>query len=60
MISEFDTNVSSTQGGSGSGMSTKTIVTIVLVVGIAYLGYRFVLKPMLDKRKEQQEDEYDD
>lgn len=59
MIKTFDTSFSapSTTGGSGnSGNSTKTILTIVVVLAIAYVGYKFVVKPMLDKRKETSEE----
>jgi|LakMenEpi03Aug12_release.lakeMendotaPanAssembly.Ray.scaffolds.fasta_scaffold5193117_1 hypothetical protein len=54
MIKKFDTSF----GGSGSGStstgssSSKGIITLIAVVGIAFLGYKFVIKPMLDKRDE--------
>jgi|688.fasta_scaffold727511_2 hypothetical protein len=55
MIKTFDTSFSapsSVSSGSGSGSSTKTLLTIVVVLAVAYVGYKFVLKPMLDKNKE--------
>lgn len=63
MIKKFDTNFSSTPvatGGSGtstsggSGNSTKTLITIAVVLVVGYLGYKYVVKPMLDKKKEEQ------
>lgn len=54
MIKKFDTSF----GGSGSGStstgssssSSKGIITLIAVVGIAFLGYKFIVKPMLEKR----------
>ncbi len=52
MIKIFDTSF----GGSGSGSTTtstsssKGIITLIAVIGIGYLGYRFIVKPMLEKR----------
>lgn len=52
MIKKFDTSF----GGSGSGStstgssSSKGIITLIAVVGIAFIGYKFIVKPMLEKR----------
>lgn len=58
MIKTFDTSLSGTAMGSGtsatSGGSGKKIITIVVILAIAYLGYRFVLKPMLNKNSEEE------
>jgi peptidoglycan/LPS O-acetylase OafA/YrhL len=51
MIKKFDTSFNSTSSATSSG--TSGIVKLVLVVGLAYLGYRFIVKPMLDKKKQQ-------
>ena len=58
MIKSFNTNASapSTTMSSGttasSGNMNKAIMILALI-GVAYLGYRFVVKPMLDKKKEE-------
>jgi Tfp pilus assembly protein PilO len=55
MIKKFDTSF----GGSGSGStntgssSSKGIITLIAVVGIAFLGYKFIVKPMLEKRENE-------
>jgi hypothetical protein len=52
MIKKFDTSF----GGSGSGStstgssSSKGIITLIAVVGIAFIGYKFIVKPMIEKR----------
>jgi peptidoglycan/LPS O-acetylase OafA/YrhL len=51
MIKKFDTSFNSTSSATSSG--TSGIVKLVLVVGLAYLGYRFIVKPMLDKKKQK-------
>ena len=67
MIKKFDTSfasvppVTATGGGTpppstpegGKGKS-NTLLYIVLGGVVLYLGYRFIVKPMLDKRKEEQ------
>jgi hypothetical protein len=50
MITKFDTSSATPTSKSGGGMS---MVTIVLIAVAAYAGYRFVLKPYLDKNKEE-------
>lgn len=55
MIKSFDTNFSTASGvttTSGTG-SMKKVVMVVALIGVAYLGYKFVLKPMIDKNKEE-------
>ena len=58
MIKSFDTNFSATPSvassstGSGTG-SMKKVIMVIAVIGVAYLGYKFVVKPMLDKNKEE-------
>lgn len=67
MIKKFDTSFTSvppvipTDGGTtppstlegGKGKS-NTLLYIVLGGVVLYLGYKFIVKPMLDKRKEEQ------
>ena len=60
MIKKFDTNFSSpasaggSTGGTTSGNGSNTIVKALLVVGALYLGYKFIVKPMLDKKKSEE------
>jgi len=68
MVKKFDTSFASvppvtpTGGGTpppvtpegGKGKS-NTLLYIVLGGVVLYLGYKFIVKPMLDKRKEEQE-----
>jgi hypothetical protein len=59
MIKSFDTNFSSTPSGAGSSTSgsgtgsMKKVIMVVALIGVVYLGYKFVVKPMLDKNKEE-------
>lgn len=52
MIKKFDTSfVGSGSGSTSTGSSSsKGIITLIAVVGIAFLGYKFIVKPMLEKR----------
>ena len=60
MIKSFNTigsapavgTVTSSGTTTGSGGMNKAIMVIALL-GIAYIGYRFVVKPMLDKKNEE-------
>lgn len=52
MITKFDTNVSS----SGSSKGTGLLKWVVLGLGL-YAGYKFVLKPYLDKKNQSKTDE---
>lgn len=59
MIKKFDTggfsapnSGTTATSGSGSG-SMKKVIMVVALIGVAYLGYKFVVKPMLDKKKEE-------
>ena len=59
MIKKFDTGsvatapISGTPSTGGSTGSTKKIIVFLAVIGVAYLGYKYVVKPMLDKNKEE-------
>ena len=48
MITNF--NTPQVGGSKGGGMS---ITTVILLLAGAYVAYRFVIKPMLDKKSEE-------
>jgi hypothetical protein len=53
-IAKFETGAPEIQGTStSSGGSSKTLITIAVIGLIAYLGYRFVIKPEQDKKKQE-------
>jgi hypothetical protein len=54
MITKFDTSGGGTTSGSGKGMG---ILTWILIGGALFAGYQFVLKPYLDKRNQNKDDE---
>jgi hypothetical protein len=60
MIKKFETNFGSSTptggstGGTTSGSGSNTLVKALLVVGVLYLGYKFVVKPMLDRKKSEE------
>lgn len=60
MIKKFDTGSftpapsSGTPTTGGSTGSIKKVILVIALVGVAYLGYKYVVKPMLDKKKEEQ------
>jgi hypothetical protein len=60
MIKKFDTNFGTpaptggATGGATGGNGGGTIVKVLLVVGALYLGYKFIVKPMLDKKKSEE------
>ena len=64
MIKSFNTaSAPSTGGGatpsatpSGGGSMNKIIMAVV-VLGAIYVGYRFVIKPMMDAKKANQDAE---
>ncbi len=59
MIKKFDTGSftpAPTSGTPSTGASTgsmKKVIIVLAVVGVAYLGYKYVVKPMLDKQKDE-------
>lgn len=53
MISNFNTPSMTPSGaGSGSGKSDKTIMLVAILLG-GFLLYKFVIKPEMDKQKNQ-------
>jgi hypothetical protein len=54
MIKKFDTSfgggASMSNTSSTSSSSSKGIITLIAVVGIAFIGYKFIVKPMIEKR----------
>jgi len=58
MIKSFNTSGSAPSTTMSSGTTTSTggmnkAIMVLALLGVAYLGYRFVVKPMLDKKKEE-------
>ena len=51
MITTFDT---STTKGSSKGSMNKVIMIIVIGAGL-YFGYKYIVKPAMDKRKTNDE-----
>ena len=50
MIKKFDTS-----GGAGSTSKSSNALIYILVGGIAlYLGYKYLIKPEMDKRKAEE------
>lgn len=64
MIKTFNTSITPSTGGgttpsgtaSGGGGMNKIIMAVV-VLGAIYVGYRFVVKPMMDAKKAKQDAE---
>ena len=53
MIKKFDTSFGGSGSGSKSTGSSKGIITLIAVIGIAFIGYKFIVKPMLEKRENE-------
>lgn len=53
MVTSFNTPAASGGAGAKEG-GGNTIITLVVVAGLAYLAYRFLIKPELDRRKAEQ------
>jgi hypothetical protein len=49
MITKFDTS----SGGGATATSGKGIITFIIIGVGLYVGYRFVIKPYLEKRKQK-------
>jgi Tfp pilus assembly protein PilO len=50
MITKFDTS-----GGSGSTSKSGNALIYILVAGVvAFLGYKYIIKPEMDKRKAEE------
>lgn len=50
MITKFDTS-----GGAGSTSNSGNAIIYLIVAGVvAYLGYKYLIKPEMDKRKAEQ------
>lgn len=59
MISNFNTPSMSSNSGSATGGSDKTILLIGLLLG-GFLIYKFIIKPEMDKKTIQYESDNDD
>lgn len=58
MIKKFDTGFTGTSSAAGTastGSSSNKLILAVFVLGGLYLGYRYILKPMMDKNKEEKQ-----
>jgi hypothetical protein len=58
MIKSFNTSGSAPSTTLSSGTTTSSggmnkAIMVLALLGVAYIGYRFVVKPMLDKKKEE-------
>jgi hypothetical protein len=51
MITKFDTSASAAPTASKGG--GKSIITFVVIAAALFAGYKFVLKPYLDKKNEK-------
>ena len=65
MIKSFNTSVSPSPSAGGSTASTSgttsgggmnKIVLAVVILGALYVGYKFVVKPMMDAKKANQDE----
>jgi len=60
MIKKFDTSFGAGSAGASTGASTggskggNGLITALIVIGGLYLGYKFIVKPMLDKKKAEE------
>lgn len=54
MITTFDTSGAGSAPSGSKGGSNKLIL-IVVAAGALYLGYKFVVKPYLDKRNNNEQ-----
>jgi hypothetical protein len=52
MITTFNTPAPT--GGEGSGKKSNTLLIVLGLAVAGFLAYRFVLKPMMDKKKQEQ------
>lgn len=53
MITKFDTSAVAPTQATG-GKSSNTLIYVLLGGVVLYLAYRYVLKPQMDKNKEEQ------
>ena len=52
MITKFDTSGSGAPSTSKGGMG-KGLITVLVVLAAAYVGYRFVYKPYMEKKDKE-------
>lgn len=53
MIAKFETGSPAAQTAPGTGKGMNTLVILAVVAVVAYLGYKYVIKPEVDKQKEE-------
>lgn len=52
MVTTF--NTPAPVGGEGSGKKSNTLLIVLGIAVAGFLAYRFVIKPMMDKKKQEQ------
>jgi len=50
MVTTFDTSGNGGGNTSSSGSGTKTLITIIAVAAVAFLAWKYVIKPARDKK----------
>ena len=53
MITKFDTSAVAPTQATG-GKSSNTLLYVLIGAVVLYLGYKYVLKPQMEKNKEQE------
>lgn len=54
MIAKFETSPASAGTGTGTGKGSNTILIILGIAIAGFVVYKFVIKPAMDKKKEEQ------
>jgi Tfp pilus assembly protein PilO len=51
MIKKFDTSFGGgASTSSTSSTSSKSLITLLVVVAVGFIGYKYVVKPMLERK----------
>jgi hypothetical protein len=53
MMHSFNTNSPAQSGGSSSGGGSNTLIWVAVGLGLAYVAYKYVIKPEIDRDKQQ-------
>ena len=54
MITKFDTTGGAPATATVTGGGKNTVLYVIVGLAVVYLGYRFIIKPQMDKKKQQQ------